>query len=103
MNKDPFVFIKHIKESIDWIEDYTKGLSKKDFFNNIQVQDAVIRRLEIIGEAVKNLPEGFKKQNSSIPWEKISGLRNVLIHEYFGIDIKLLWNLLEKDLPVLKN
>lgn len=103
MNKDPLIFIKHIQESINWVEKYTEGLSKDEFFNNIQVQDAVIRRLEIIGEAVKNLPENFKRKSSDIPWEKIAGLRNILIHEYFGIDIKLLWNLLEKDLPNLKN
>lgn len=66
------------------------------------VQDAVIRNLEIIGEAVRNLPSGFKKDYPKVPWRSITGLRNVLIHEYFGIDMAIVWGVVSKRLPVLK-
>jgi len=62
----------------------------------------VIRRLEIIGEAVKNLPADFKKKKSSIPWQNIAGMRDFLIHEYFGVDLDLVWQTVKKDLPEFK-
>jgi uncharacterized protein with HEPN domain len=102
MTKDPRIFLDHIRESIALIEEYTKDISREQFLNSPQIQDAVMRRLEIIGEAVKNLPADFKIKHPDTPWKKIAGLRDVLIHEYFGVDVKLLWNLIEKDLPVFK-
>jgi len=89
------VFIGHILESIDLIQSYTERLIKEEFFSLPQVQDAVIRRLEIIGEAVKNLSSEVKQKRPDVPWRQIAGMRDVLIHEYFGVD-------LEKDLPLLK-
>lgn len=102
MTKDPRIFLDHIHASIALIEEYTKGISREQFFDSPQIQDAVMRRLEIIGEAVKNLPADFKTKHPHIPWKQIAGLRDILIHEYFGVDMKLLWNLLEKDLPAFK-
>jgi len=102
MRKDPKIFIKHILESIKYIEEYTKGISKDDFLRSTQIQDAVIRRLEIIGEATKNIPLGWKETHSEVPWRRIAGIRDILIHEYFGIDFDLLWNVVKKDLPDLK-
>jgi len=102
MRKDPKIFIKHILESIKYIEEYTKGISKDDFLRSTQIQDAVIRRLEIIGEATKNIPLGWKETHSEVPWRRIAGIRDILIHEYFGIDFDLLWNAVKKDLPDLK-
>lgn len=102
MRKDPRFFIKHILESINWVEEYTKGISKDDFLRSTQIQDAVIRRLEIIGEAVKNIPPELKEKYPDIPWRQIAGIRDVLIHEYFGVDLDLLWNTIKKDLPDLK-
>jgi uncharacterized protein with HEPN domain len=102
MTKDPRIFLDHIRESIALIEEYTKDISREQFSNSPQIQDAVMRRLEIIGEAVKNLPADFKIKHPAIPWKKIVGLRDILIHEYFGVDVTLLWNLIEKDLPVFK-
>jgi len=64
MNKDPQIFLKHILESIEWIEKDTKGMSKEDFLENVPMQDAVVRRIEIIGEAIRNLPPELKKENS---------------------------------------
>lgn len=104
MRKDPQVFLKHILESIEWIEKEVKGLSKDEFtnINNVPIQDAVIRRLEIIGEAVKNLPADIKIKYPDTPWQKISGLRDKLIHNYFGVDLETVWNIVKKDIPPLK-
>jgi len=102
MNKDPQVFLKHILESINLIEKNINDLPEKEFFNNIQIQDAIIRRLEIIGEAVRNLPEDLKQSTPNIPWQDIADMRNKLIHEYFGVDARLVWNVVQNDLPPLK-
>ena len=91
MNKDFTVFIKHILESIGQIEEYTKSLSEDEFMQSKEKQDAVIRRLEIIGEAVKNIPDDFKKQHEDIAWTKAMGTRNILIHQCFGVDFKIVW------------
>lgn len=83
--KDPKVYLRHILEAIEKIERYTKGMSKDEFFGNELVVDAVTRNIEIIGEATKNLPADFKKKHSNIPWKDIAGMRDRLIHFYFGI------------------
>jgi uncharacterized protein with HEPN domain len=77
------LYLDDIQESIEKIEEYTKGITLEKFLKNTQIQDAVLRRLEIIGEAVRNLPDDFKKKHSEIPWNMISGMRNVVAHEYF--------------------
>ncbi len=102
MIKDPEVFLKHILESIDWIEKDIKGFSKEDFFQNVPIQDAVFRRLEIIGEAIRNLPEEFTKANPNAPWQDIMDTRNKLIHNYFGLDLDLVWGIVKNDIPPLK-
>ena len=79
-----------------------KNKSKEDFKDSLSLQDMTIRRLEIIGEAIKNLPQEFKDNYTQVPWKKISGLRDKLIHEYFGIDIDLVWTIIVRDLPELK-
>ena len=102
MNKDPIIFIKHILESIENIESYSKGITKNKFLDNLMMQDAVIRKLEIIGEAVKNLPESFKKNYLNIEWVKIAGMRDKLIHQYFGVDLDLTFDVIKNELPKLK-
>lgn len=102
MEKDPEVFLKHILESIEWIEKDTAGLSKENFFENVPMQDAVIRRIEIIGEAVRNLSEKITAAYPEIPWQDIMDMRNSLIHGYFGVDLKLVWDVVQNDLPTFK-
>lgn len=102
MKKEPLIFIKHIQESIEKIENTTKELSREDFLNSEDAQDATVRRLEIIGEAAKNLPEDFRKKHSQIPWREIIRTRDKLIHGYFGVDLNLTYDIVKNDLPGLK-
>ncbi len=100
--KDPEVFIVHIKDSIEKIEDFTNNKSKDDFLEDVQLQDAVIRRIEIIGEASKNIPEEFKRKFQDVPWSEMARTRDKLSHGYFGVDLELTWDIVENDLPELK-
>lgn len=102
MRKDPKIFLYHILESIKEIERNTTSLSEPQFFRNTTIQDAVIRRLEIIGEATKNLPASFKSEYPDIEWRKIAGLRDVIVHGYFRLSLKLIWKITEDDIPKLK-
>ena len=102
MKKDNLVFLKHILECIDKIEEFTNEISENDFMKSVQIQDAVIRRLEIIGEATKNLSADFRKKHSNIPWEQMARMRDKLIHGYFGVDLMTVWEVVEEDLPALK-
>ena len=102
MTREPSVFIEHILESIDFIEKYAEEKTEVDFSRDTQLQDAVLHRLTIIGEAVKNVPDAVKKKNSDIPWRKIAGIKDVLVHHYFGIDLGAIWMVVQKDIPELK-
>ncbi len=103
MNKDPLFYLKHILESIERIERFTKNYSKTDFLNDELLQSAVVRQIEIIGEAVKNIPPSFTKKYPQIPWEEIAGTRDKMIHHYFGVDYDLIFDIiLLKDIPQLK-
>ena len=103
MKRDVRVYIEDILESITKIEEYTKEISEEDFYGNTQVQDAVLRRLEIIGEAVKNIPQEFRDKYSGIPWKKIAGLRDILIHRYFGVNLERTWKVVKEDIFDLKS
>ncbi|MEI7482592.1 MAG: DUF86 domain-containing protein [Elusimicrobiota bacterium] len=102
MKKEPEIFVKHILDSIVEIERHTLKISLPDFLKSTLIQDATIRRLEIIGEAVKKIPAEARSSAKDIPWKQIAGLRDLLIHEYFGVDLRLVWKVVIKDLPDLK-
>lgn len=103
MKKDPKIFLQHILESIAEIENNIKNISEEKFSRSTSIQDAVIRRLEIIGEAAKNIPENIRKKYNFIPWKKIAGSRDVLIHQYFEVDLEAVWDSATKDLPQLEH
>ncbi len=103
MKKKSNVFLMHILESVVWIQKYISGMDKKRFLGDTQVQDAVVRRLQIIGEATKYLPKPIREKSEDVPWKQIAGMRDILTHEYFGVDLGLVWNTAKKDLPKLKD
>jgi len=96
-------YIDHIIDCIEKIDRYTQTLDRNKFADNEIVQDTVIRNLEIIGEAAKKISKSFKKKHQQIPWRAITGIRDKLIHDYLGVDIDVVWNTIEKDLPALKD
>ena len=102
MKRDAGLFIEDILQNIKDIKSFSKGLTKEKFQNNKLKQNAIIRSLEIIGEAVKNIPISFKEKYPKIPWKEIAGFRDVLSHAYFGVSMDRVWNIIEKDLPVLE-
>ena len=102
MKKNIHIFLDHILESMKLIKEYIKGKNKTDFLKSRELQDSVIRRIEIIGEAIKNIPNKFKDNYKQIPWREITGMRDILIHQYFGVDLNLTWQVVDKDLPKLK-
>lgn len=102
MKKDPKVFIGHIVESIELIEAYSEKLTADSFKKDQALQDAIIRRLEIIGEAVKNIPASFRINYPEIPWKQMAGIRDILIHEYFDVDLNLTWQVVKRELSPIK-
>lgn len=103
MNKEASVFLKHILESIQLLEKYMEGVIEEEFLNSDEKQDLAIRRLEVIGEAVRNLPEEFRKEHNNVAWNKAMATRNILIHHYFGIDLEIVWDTVIKSIPEFKN
>lgn len=102
MKRDVNLFIQDINENIKDIESFSKELTKEKFKESKLKQNAIIRSLEIIGEAAKNIPDFFRKKYPGIPWKDISGFRDILSHAYFGVDMERVWNIVKIDLPVLK-
>lgn len=101
MIRDDLVYLAHIKDALQQITRYTEGMDSKAFLCNRMVQDAVIRQFEIVGEATKNLSEAFRESHSFIPWKDLAGFRDKLIHQYFGVDLLMVWASVVDDVPML--
>ena len=101
MTKDPRVYLAHILECADRIERYL-GQDREAFLRDTMVQDAVIRNFEVIGEAAKRIPEQFRVVHAGIPWRLMAGFRDVLIHDYEGVDLERVWRIAQEDLPAVK-
>jgi uncharacterized protein with HEPN domain len=100
--RDWKILLEYILEAVDKIENYTKNLTRDDFIKNSMVVDAVVRNFEIIGEASKNVPAEVQKKLHHIPWKKLCGIRNRIVHEYFGVDLNIIWFIIENELFQLK-
>lgn len=96
------VYLDDIIESIELVESFVAGILQPEFEANIEKQDAVIRRLAIIGEAIKNVPDDIRAKYPEVPWRDAAGLRDVVVHEYFGVSLEVIWAVAIKELPVLK-
>lgn len=95
-------YIEDIIDSIDKLDNFTENMSYHDFLRDEKTIFAVVRALEIIGEAAKNIPDSFRKKYPEIPWKSVAGMRDKLIHEYFGVKIDLVWETVRTKIPLLK-
>jgi uncharacterized protein with HEPN domain len=102
MPRDYKVYLEDILEAIGKIQRYTANLSQEAFSGDERTLDAVVRNLEIIGEASKKVPGKIRSKYPEVEWKRIAGLRDILIHEYFGIDIDIIWDIVQNKLPVLE-
>lgn len=103
MKRSLYLFICDILEYIELIENSIKNLSKEKFESDRDSIDATVRRIEIIGEAAKNIPDSFRKKHQEIPWKDIAGMRDVITHGYFRVDLDTVWKVIKDDLSDLKN
>jgi uncharacterized protein with HEPN domain len=101
MPRDSRVYLEDILEATRKITSYTAHLSKAAFLDDEKTFDAVVRNLEVIGEAVKKLPEDLRAKHPTVEWKKMAGLRDILIHEYFGLDSEIVWDIVKNKVPTL--
>jgi uncharacterized protein with HEPN domain len=101
MRPDDSVYLQHILDAIERVEVYLIGVDEERFWDEPMVQDAVIRQMEIIGEASRRVSEETRVRNPKIPWQDMAGMRNKLIHDYFGVDVGTVWLTATGDLPEL--
>lgn len=102
MARDELLYLRHILDAINTIEDYLQGVDEKQFDSTRLLQDGVIRQIEIVGEAVRHISKDIRKTYPEVPWQDVAGMRDKLIHDYFGVDIEKVWLTAQEDLPVLK-
>mgnify|MGYP001572816399 CR=1 FL=1 len=102
MYKSPVEYLRHIKEEIDYLVDASGEINENQFMRSQTMERAFSRSLEVIGEAVKNLPGDFKKEHQEIDWKSVAGMRDKLIHHYFGVDYEIVWDVVKNEIPKLK-
>lgn len=95
-------YLQDISDSIDDVGNFTKDMTFEKFAKDRKTINAIIRSIEVIGEATKKLPTSVKDKHPSIPWKRMAGMRDKMIHEYFGIDVEILWKVVKEDIPSLK-
>lgn len=103
MTRDHTLFIKDIIDAIEKISEFVAGMEYDEFVQDDKTLSAVVRKVEIIGEATRNIPKEIKATYSDIPWRDIVGMRNKIIHDYFGIDNEIVWQVIKEKLPALRN
>jgi uncharacterized protein with HEPN domain len=102
MKKDDSVYLRHIIDAFLKIERYTDGVTHEEFLSNSLLQDGVIRQLEVMGEAARNLSEDLRNEYPTIPWRQMMSLRNRMIHAYFNVNLQIIWEIIQGDIPNLK-
>jgi uncharacterized protein with HEPN domain len=100
--KDDKLYLIHIDECLERIDSYIKDIDKRAFMDSTLIQDAVVRNLQIMSESTQRLSDNLKDGHPEIDWFKISGFRNVLVHDYLGVDIERIWTILVKEFPILR-
>jgi len=101
-NREYTDYLKDISDAIEKVQQFVEGMDFEKFSHDSKTVFAVIRALEIIGEASKKIPETMKRQNPELPWREMAGIRDILIHEYFGTNLRVVWNTINEDIPKLK-
>ena len=102
MPRDYKVYLQDVLEAAERVRGYITGLSLKTFSEDVKTVDAVVRNLEVIGEAIKQVPDDVRSKYTQVEWKRISGLRDILIHQYFGVDVEIIWDIVQNKLPVLE-
>ncbi len=101
MSRDEFLYLADIQEACEKVLKYTKGVTYQDFVRDDLIFDAVLRNLEVIGEAAKHISEETRQRYPDIKWRKIAGFRDIVAHEYFGVDEETVWDIVENEIPAL--
>jgi len=96
------IYLEDILESTELIEQYILEISEEEFYASKEKQDAILHRIQIIGEAAKKVSSEYRKKWSSLPWKEIAGMRDIIVHEYFGISLGMIWKVATDDIPVIK-
>lgn len=102
MSNTTIDFLKHILNEIDFLQKETKGMTYADFIENEKDKRAFSRSLQIIGEAIKSLPDEFREQYNHIDWKPATGLRDRIVHGYFNVDLEIIWDVINTEIPILK-